>query len=632
MTSFSDPSEAFRTKLQNAGQLPSEITPGKIQRCGTASRPHGTDGWFVFFQDPPGGAFGDWRAGTKETWSGGNGTPMDRATRRRIEKAIQEEQEARNQRDAETHAEAAEKAAKILDSLPDATDENPYLKSKGVKALSRLKAEGDTLIVPVLGLDGKPISLQRIQADGTKKFMPGGKVSGGFFPIRGLDEGPLFIVEGLATGLTIHEETAQTVVCAFSAGNLEHVAREARRRYQDREIVVCADDDRTTAKKIGTNVGVEKATKAARAVNGQLATPGRDGDFNDLRQAKGPEAVWKRLEAAKAPLKPKTSEKEEEPHFFTAEDLLSRSFEKNPPIIAGGIMPYGAHILISGEAGVGKSLLRMELGLHLTLGWEWLGFGISTARRIAVFQFENTEAMEQARLRRMCTGLGITSLPKGSLRYIDRKNRLDLTTKRDRKKLEELVSESEAEVLVYDCLSNLHSSDENKNMAMREVLDSLTEVNAKCGTSCILIHHFGKPSEGQANRYRTRGAQSIIDWAVTAAGFINKPHEHRVLRTLEFFKVRDGAMPKPLLLERDENFLMTRIEEDTLCPPHKVKEILEDMGGEVDRQGTLVQAITQEVGCSPRSARTFIKRAAEMKVITGKTRGNGHAKGYLLNP
>ena len=41
-----------------------------------------------------------------------------------------------------------------------------------------------------------------------------------------------------------------------------------------------------------------------------------------------------------------------------------------------------------------------------------------------------------------------------------------------------------------------------------------------------------------------------------------KSNEHKILRQLEFIKVRDGAMPKPLLLERDENFLLDITDEE----------------------------------------------------------------------
>ena len=76
---------------------------------------------------------------------------------------------------------------------------------------------------------------------------------------------------------------------------------------------------------------------------------------------------------------------------------------------------------------------------------------------------------------------------------------------------------------------------------------------------------------------------------------------------------------------------MNVTDEDTLCPPAKVREILDSIGGEVDKQSQLVEAIMNEVDCSPRSAQTFIYRAVEMKAIIEKSTGiRGHAKGYFI--
>jgi hypothetical protein len=187
-------------------------------------------------------------------------------------------------------------------------------------------------------------------------------------------------------------------------------------------------------------------------------------------------------------------------------------------------------------------------------------------------------------------------------------------------------------VIFYDCLSNIHTAKENDNVQMRDILDCLTEINVKAGTSCIVVHHFGKPGENsQDNRYRTRGASSIMDWGVTSMGFIVKPHETKTLRLLEFYKVRDGKKPKPILLERDENFLLTITDEGTLCSPAKVKEILESLGGMVDRQATLIQAIMDEVKCGRRSAVTYIHRAVEMGSIKEKNEGVGKSKSYELD-
>ena len=319
-------------------------------------------------------------------------------------------------------------------------------------------------------------------------------------------------------------------------------------------------------------------------------------------------------------------------NFFSITDLLNTQFENHIPVIEKGIMPWGSHVIIAGESGVGKSLLRMELSIHLMMGWDWLGFHVPKARKVTVFQYENSEPMEKSRFMKMVRGLNIANVPQNSMSYVDRRNRINLSIKGDRAKLLELVKESEGEVIIYDCLSNLHSGKENDNIQMRDVLDSLTEINAKIGTSCILIHHFGKPSEvASKNAYRTRGASSIMDWAVTAMAYTAKKHESKVLRQLEFTKVRDGPIPKPFLLERDEDFLLKIIHEDTMCPPHEVKEVLEDLGGSVNKQNILLNAIMEHAGCSNRSAKSFIHRAVELGEISERYAGPGKPKGYYIS-
>lgn len=47
------------------------------------------------------------------------------------------------------------------------------------------------------------------------------------------------------------------------------------------------------------NAGIEYATRAAQAINADLATPGQPGDFNDLHAAEGIEAVQRRIDAAR---------------------------------------------------------------------------------------------------------------------------------------------------------------------------------------------------------------------------------------------------------------------------------------------------------------------------------------------
>lgn len=174
---------------------------------------------------------------------------------------------------ASERAEAAKKAAAILNDSKPAPDDHPYLSGKAIKA-NGAKLHHDALVIPMRA-DGQIHSLQFIAPDGKKRFLTGGRVMGCYFSVgtmKGAEA--LCIAEGFATGATIHEATDYPVAVAFNAGNLGLVAKAMREKFPDLPLILCADDDSHTK----GNPGLTKATAAALAVGGILAIPffGRD--------------------------------------------------------------------------------------------------------------------------------------------------------------------------------------------------------------------------------------------------------------------------------------------------------------------------------------------------------------------
>lgn len=318
----------------------------------------------------------------------------------------------------------------------------------------------------------------------------------------------------------------------------------------------------------------------------------------------------------------------QEGRYTDAHSLLATKYEEKAVVIGSGILPEGGGLILAGESGVGKSIIRTGLAIHLVMGWELWGLPVPKSRKVLIIQFENPRSTEQYRLRQMLKGLGITSFPN-KLIFADPTIRLDLSLKRDRQKAVDLVKGSGAEVVIWDPLSSIHSANENDNIQIRSVLDTITEINRKANTSAIVIHHFGKPQEGQQLEHRTRGASSIKDWADTLIAVTSKPHNNKILRQLTFLKVRNGPEHKPILLERDkETFVHTVTEEESLCNPGKVAEILKAMGGEARTQAEFVEAIQEATGCSDKSAKKYIKNAIGNTV---KEYGTGtQTKGYRL--
>lgn len=129
---------------------------------------------------------------------------------------------------------------------------------------------GDRLLVPMYDATGRIWNLQRISPDGTKRFLKNGRTCGLFW-LAGRVKTAICLGEGVSTMAAVRAATGHPVLAAFSAGNLETVARIWRRARPDLDIVICADDDFHLPK----NVGLEAATTAARAVGGRLAVPPR---------------------------------------------------------------------------------------------------------------------------------------------------------------------------------------------------------------------------------------------------------------------------------------------------------------------------------------------------------------------
>ena len=306
----SDTLQHFADRLREAGLVVDRIeADGLLHRCGTTDKPNGTDGSFKAFLDAPASIWWrNWRTGDEGTWCGVSNADMTAAEREALKARIAEAKEAARKEQAERHAKAAELAGKLWEAAHAATDAHPYLARKEVPAFGLRQAQDGRLMVPVLDAAGTPQSLQFIAGDGSKRFLSGGKTAGGHFPIPAKDggkDGPLLIAEGFATGASLRLSTGFAVLVAFNAGNLEAVAKLARKEYPDREIILCSDNDCETVKPDGTpwNPGVEAANKAAATIGGKLAIcPSIDGgkaDFNDLHMHRSLEAVRQAVEKAR---------------------------------------------------------------------------------------------------------------------------------------------------------------------------------------------------------------------------------------------------------------------------------------------------------------------------------------------
>lgn len=277
------------------------IADGAIHRFSVGQKGH-KDGWYVFYGLA--GAFGDWSRDIHEKWSVSNKIipGLDKEDLfRQIEKAKKIAEEERLQKQEETAKFALEK----WQSLSEA-GESPYLTRKQIKPTG-IRFNKGFLVIPLRDTSGKLWSLQSIQPDGTKRFLPGGRKKGCFHTIGTLEDGrPIIISEGYATGASIYMATHQPTVIAFDVGNIESVIEELKKAYPKSSILIAGDDDVWKETNIGRITAEQITLKHGCSVvfptfNNSETKP---TDFNDLHVLEGLTAVKKHIEWPKpTPLK-----------------------------------------------------------------------------------------------------------------------------------------------------------------------------------------------------------------------------------------------------------------------------------------------------------------------------------------
>lgn len=257
----------------NGLRLNEVIADGRWHRVPTHTKPRKKNGAYLF--DGRRGVVRDWAAEGFATWK-------EDAERQNVGRQVARDITRSLQAERERHAKARHEAAEIIRACERQT--HPYLAAKGFPdALGLVHSNGD-LIIPMRNIHdyGEVNSIQRIDANGNKLFLTGGKAKGSIFILgKGAWREP-WLVEGYATGLSVQaalidlRRPAEVVVC-FSAGNMVYVSEFVRGKSK-----IFADHDAS-----GTGQAAAEKTMRPWVMTPEL------GDANDHHQAHGLRALVK---------------------------------------------------------------------------------------------------------------------------------------------------------------------------------------------------------------------------------------------------------------------------------------------------------------------------------------------------
>lgn len=306
---------------------------GKIHRVKRNSKKD--NAWYIGWHNATGSGetsfakLGDWATGETFEFKPG-GKKLTPEEKKQLKAKVAEAREAEAKEKEARQTEAAKYAAILLKQAQDETA-SPYLTKKKIDCIQGIKTlkeeSGPVLLIPMRDGQTELVGLQKIYADGTKRFLFGQKTQETFYIIGTggkLPDSEAYLCEGFATGVSIYLATKKPVICAFNAGNLLPVAKLLKRLKPSLYIIVAGDDDRFTE---SGNVGRDKAQAAADFLGTKTVFPSfrdldtKPTDFNDLHALEGLEAV-RRLLTITEDTKDETGFKplgyDESTHFFYA--------------------------------------------------------------------------------------------------------------------------------------------------------------------------------------------------------------------------------------------------------------------------------------------------------------------------
>lgn len=608
---MNNPTSAFRAVIEAAGLRPGEsvLADGQLHRCPVDGKPNARDGAYVLHLDAPAasGWWQNWRTGEDGKWTAKEASNLSPAERQALQARIEADRRARQEEKAKRHAEAAGKAVAVLDKAILCRT-HPYLARKGVKPCPGLKVDKDgRLLVPVLAPeDGKPMSLQTIAEDGGKLFLSGGRMRGGFFPVKG-QEGRLYVCEGLATGLSIHEATGQTVLCAFNAGNLEAVAAHARQKYPDRELVLCADNDHAT----DGNPGLSKATAAALAVGASLAVPsfkepaGRT-DFNDLHQAEGLDVVRAQLAGA-AKLKAE-SESVTTPTLKRAlrvvnmADLLTMDLPERGHILYP-VIPEQGLVMLYAPRGLGKTWAALSIAYAVASGQSVFGGWKATEpRRVLYLDGEMPARTMKERLASIAAGCDGEPPDADYLRILTPDLQPDympnIATPEGQAELAPFLDG--VDLVVVDNIATLgRHGRENESESWTPVQEWLLRLR-RMGKAVLLIHHAGKGG----NQRGTSAREDILDTVIA----MRRPEDYQTEQGARFEvhleKARGVCGPEARSFEA-----ALRMDNGVAAwTTRQIEDVELERVAALKSEGMTVRDIADETGLSKSKVQRLIKR------------------------
>lgn len=520
---------------------PNRVIPdGQIHRFSTNPNDvKDTAGWYAFHisENDCCAVCGDWRSEWKTKW-----TPEGQIETENMKNFIYSKIKEQEKERASRQFEAMNHAQTYFSSLSLASDENPYLKKKKVKADNFIKADESTLIIPLYNENSEICSYQKINENGEKHLLSGGRKKGCFYRIGGIDSQwkeseIIYVCEGYATAKSVQEASNNDVVMAIDAGNLPACINTLKDIIpQSKKLVIVADNDES-------NKGETEAKKAGAEY---ILIPETGMDANDYASKYGIDALKEVLHS-----------KLHTHAVFVIPDVSV--LDKPVEWLVEGVFQKQCLAEIFCIRGKGKSFMAIRLMFSVLYGVPFGRHETIPANGLVYYIVGQNEGQGPAVIERLRAADIYFSEETGKpsqwnrIRVLDSQQKtLKLSNGNAFKTMKEAIMKEQTPpiLIVIDTLrANINGTDSNQD-DVSPFMDNVGNLVSTFNCCVVFIHHQGKRNSDATINGNDRGS-SIIQDGVDVAYRIDGGVSEGTL-ALICDKARDFETPATMVFKPQE--------------------------------------------------------------------------------